>query len=142
MAQQAAPRPGVPADNDPLLDPTHYALLGVPEDALADAIDRAWRSLCAERPALPTAEAGQPSLVLPGVPDSPALQAAARRLAYAVLSDPARRAVYDDWLAARRAALNATQQRARWWRQPLARAALAVLVLALAGVAVFWWLSR
>lgn len=76
--------------------PTHYERLGVPPDASAAQIDAAWQAVA---PTLPPCDPMTPNLVTPGITDSPALRAAAVRLAYAVLCSPARRAVYDAWLA-------------------------------------------
>lgn len=88
--------------------PSHYEWLGVPEDADAAQIDAAWRALA---PGLPLHDPLAPSLVTPGTEESPALRAAAVRLAYAVLSQPGRRAVYDRWLATQR------PQPAGWWQR-------------------------
>lgn len=92
--------------------PSHYERLGIPEDADAAQIDAAWRALA---PGLPPHDPLAPSLVTPGTEESPALRAAAVRLAYAVLSHPGRRAVYDRWLAAQR------PQPVGWWRRIIGR---------------------
>lgn len=89
--------------------PSHYERLGVPETATADQIHAAWQAL---EPGLPPAEPMAPSLVTPGTTETPALRAAAVRLAYRVLGHAERRTVYDRWLAAERAA-----DRGGWWQR-------------------------
>jgi hypothetical protein len=116
---------GPVADDAPLtlplpLDPTHYALLGLAEDADATAIAAALR----QRPL-----------------DPPAL-AADRRLAAEVLTDPLRRAVYDAWLArerqwlARAAPQNVAGRLKRRWQRlaPL----IPLLLLVVAVIAWLW----
>lgn len=98
--------------------PTHYERLGVPETATAGEIHAAWQAMA---PTLPPEQPMAPNLVTPGVVETEALRAAAVRLAYRVLSQPGRRAVYDRWLAAERGA----QQAARgWWQRLKLRLAL------------------
>lgn len=92
--------------------PSHYERLGVPEDADVAQIDAAWRALA---PGLPPHDPLAPSLVTPGTEESPALRAAAVRLAYAVLCHPGRRAVYDQWLATQRG------PQGGWWPRLKAR---------------------
>jgi curved DNA-binding protein CbpA len=95
----------------PLLSPhpTHYERLGLAENASLAEIEAAWLALA---PGLPPADPHAPSLVTPGTTETPALRAAAMRLAYAVLGNAQRRAVYDRWLASSRAAT-----RLRWWQR-------------------------
>jgi hypothetical protein len=97
------------------IDPSHYALLNLPEGAPAEDVARAIGRLGLEGP------------VVPGG----ALRADARRaelqLAAAVLSDAARRHVYDQWLQRERRLRAQLQARAaaksgrwgrwvrRWW---------------------------
>jgi len=88
--------------------PSHYERLGLPENADAAQIEAAWRAVA---PGLPPHDPLSPSLVTPGTTETPALRAAAVRLAYQVLSHPGRRAVYDRWLAAQR------RENTRWWRR-------------------------
>lgn len=74
------------------LEPTHYALLGLDEQAGPDAIDHAIAALRAAEPVAsprPAVTSGE-----------------SRQLAAAVLGDPLRKAVYDAWLARERAWLN------------------------------------
>ena len=80
-------------------EPTHYQRLGLPEDCTATELQIAWMRI---EPTLP------PPLTLLERRDLPAdrtdaRRAEDRRLARAVLGDPARRAVYDAWLARERA---------------------------------------
>ncbi len=123
------------------LHPTHYERLRVAENASPAAIDAAWQACLARWPTLHTPPARpEPSLALPGVQDAPALEQAALRLAFAVLRDPGRRAVYDTWLARERDAAALASARQRWWRRP--RVAVMTLVLAcLAGVLAWWFMS-
>jgi curved DNA-binding protein CbpA len=81
-------------------EPTHYQCLGLSEDCTATELEIAWLRTV---PALP------PPLTPLERRDLPADRGDARRaeslrLAYAVLADPARRVVYDAWLARERAA--------------------------------------
>ncbi|MDP4302430.1 J domain-containing protein [Leptothrix discophora] len=94
-----------------LLMPTHYARLGVSEQASSAEIETAWRRL---RPPGSEAEGhtAQRSQTLQALPwpqgatlESPAVRARQRELAHAVLVDPVRRAVYDRWLATHRSAI-------------------------------------
>ena len=89
--------------------PTHYERLGLAENASLAEIEAAGQALI---PGLPPADPFAPSLVTPGTTETPALRAAAVRLAYAVLANAQRRAVYDRWLASTRAAA-----RPRWWQR-------------------------
>lgn len=101
------------------LDPTHYALLGLAEDASESAIEAA-----ALRPLADPA------------------QAAARQLALAVLRDPLRRPVYDAWLARERRWLERVAPRratGRLWRR--LRQALPLLPLLALLAAALWWLG-
>ena len=82
------------------IEPTHYQRLDLPEDCTATEVQIAWLRIA---PTLP------PPLTLGQRRDLPAERgevhrAEDRRLAHAVLTDPARRAVYDAWLARERAA--------------------------------------
>lgn len=90
------------------LHPTHYERLGLPETAVPAQVQAAWEVLAS---GLPPTEPMSPSLVTPGTTETPALRAAAIRLAYRVLSHPGRRAVYDRWLAVQRT------QGAGWWQR-------------------------
>jgi hypothetical protein len=81
------------------IEPTHYQRLGLSEDCTATELEIAWMRI---EPTLP------PPLTLAQRRDLPADRgvlgrAEDRRLACAVLGDPARRAVYDAWLARERA---------------------------------------
>jgi DnaJ-class molecular chaperone len=99
------------------LHPTHYERLGLPETAPPAEVQAAWEALA---PGLPPEEPMAPSLVTPGVTETPALQASAIRLAYRVLSHPGRRAVYDRWLAAQRA------EGTGWWQRVMGAASAAL----------------
>lgn len=122
---------GPVADDAPLtlplpLEPTHYALLGLGEQADAAAIAAALRQLQQHS----AAQVATPS---PSADD--------RRLAAEVLGDPLRKAVYDAWLARERQWLAriaprdaAGRLRRRWHRlAPL-------LPVALLLAAAVWWL--
>lgn len=88
--RRAAAAPAGPAENATRLvpfEPTHYQCLGLSEDCTQAEVDLAWHRLVHARPV----GSGE--------------MAADQRLAHAVLSDPARRLVYDRWLAMERAAL-------------------------------------
>lgn len=77
-------------------EPTHYDTLRLPWLAAPDEVRQAWRRLA--RDVHPDRR--------PDCPGAP--QAMARiNAAYAVLSDPARRAPYDDWVRARQARMAA-----------------------------------
>jgi hypothetical protein len=81
------------------IEPTHYQRLGLPEDCTETEVRIAWMRI---EPTLP------PPLTPLERRDLPAdrtdtRRAEDRRLARAVLGDPARRAVYDAWLARERA---------------------------------------
>ena len=93
------------------LHPTHYERLGLTED---------------------TAPGHIAAMLAPG-PQS----GAELRLAHAVLCDPLRRTVYDNWLARERAAAAGQARRARVSR--LARRALIGGVLAIMGVLALGW---
>jgi len=119
---------GPVADDAPVnlavpLDPTHYAALGLDEDADLQVIREA-----AQRP-LPPDVSGDPA------------RAAAHRLAVAVLGDPLRKPVYDAWLARERrwlervAPKRTTGQLRRWLRQALPLLPLLALL-----AAAVWWL--
>ncbi len=88
------------------IDPTHYALLDLPEGASAADIHRAITRLG-------LAAAAAHAVVRVGGVDA---ALAARQLAAAVLSDAARRHVYDQWLQRER------RQRARWRAQAESKA--------------------
>lgn len=82
------------------IEPTHYERLGVPEDCTATELGITWLRI---EPTLPR------PLSVAERRDLPAdrveqRRAEDRRLAHAVLADPARRAVYDAWLARERTA--------------------------------------
>jgi hypothetical protein len=90
-----------------LLTPTHYARLGLAENADAAAIEAAWLRL--RPPATRGAQSDPAGASLqavawpqPGLTEPPQVRARQRAVAYAVLSVPARRAVYDHWLAEHR----------------------------------------
>lgn len=89
-------------------EPTHYQRLGLAEDCTEAEIEIAWHRVSADLlPPLPPAERLKPQAASAGAADearSAQRRADDRRLAHAVLSDPARRAVYDAWLARERAA--------------------------------------
>lgn len=119
---------GPVADDAPLtlplpLEPTHYALLGLGEQADTVTIAAALQRLQSAAHAASSASAGD------------------RRLAAEVLSDPLRKAVYDAWLARERQWLariapqnTAGRLRRRWQRlAPL-------LPVALLLAAAVWWL--
>ncbi|MDZ7858878.1 hypothetical protein [Sphaerotilus sp.] len=91
--------PSVPTGVLPI-EPTHYQRLGLPEDCTLTELQIAWMRI---EPILP------PPLTLLQRRDLPedrseTHRAEDRRLAFAVLSDPARRTVYDAWLAREREA--------------------------------------
>lgn len=103
------------------LHPTHYECLGVPEQASAAALAQVdW-----QHPPLTAAIASETD----------------RWLAYAVLSDPFRREVYDQYLAHERAKLTAAQQRKAFWRRPGRRTwILSVIIMGTLGLGLWWWL--
>ncbi|MBP8271865.1 MAG: hypothetical protein KAX42_08325 [Sphaerotilus sp.] len=81
------------------IEPTHYQCLGLSEDCTVTEMQIAWGRI---EPTLP------PPLTPLERRDLPADRTGTRRaedhrLACAVLGDPARRAVYDAWLARERA---------------------------------------
>ena len=125
-----------------LLKPTHYARLGLAEDADAAAIEAAWLRL--RRPPSHRADAGPTGASLevvawpqPGLDESPAVRARQREVAHAVLSDPGRRAVYDRWLAEHRRGVKRSPDGSRWkaWlRNRRVRVALGLL----AAVTLAW----
>jgi hypothetical protein len=82
------------------IEPTHYQRLGLPEDCTATVLQIAWMRI---EPTLPPPLTPLQRRDLPE-DRSEAHRAEDRRLAWAVLVDPARRAVYDAWLARARAA--------------------------------------
>lgn len=112
-----------PPATDPLalpLHPTHYECLGLPEEVTAAALAQVdWQ---------------HPPLTAPLTTD------ATRWLAYAVLSDPFRREVYDHYLARERAKLMAAQQRKAFWRHPGRRMLVLTVILATLGTGFWWWL--
>lgn len=75
----------------PVVPPTHYELLGVPPDADATAIKRAWRERVSQRH--PDHASGD------GDEASRTRATAALNAAYAILADPQKRADYDLALA-------------------------------------------
>jgi hypothetical protein len=119
---------GPVADDAPLtlplpLEPTHYALLGLGEQADSAAIAAALQRL-------------QSAALTP-----PRLSSDERRLAAEVLGDPLRKAVYDAWLARERqwlarVAPQDTAGRLRRRGQRLAPLLPVALLLAV----VVWWL--
>lgn len=131
-----------------LLMPTHYARLGVSEQAGAAEIEAAWRRL---RPPGSEAEGhtAQRSQTLQALPwpqgamlESPAVRARQRELAHAVLTDPIRRRVYDRWLATHRSAITEGPAQSGWqgWLHSARvhkRISIAVGLAALAALAWF-----
>ena len=100
--RRASGAPAAPAAPTGVLpiEPTHYQRLDLPEDCTDAELAIAWMRI---EPTLP------PPLTPLQRRDLPAERGEAhraedRRLAHAVLADPARRAVYDAWLARERAA--------------------------------------
>lgn len=82
------------------IEPTHYQRLDLPEDCTATELQIAWLRT---EPTLPPPLTPLQRRDLPA-DRSDTHRAEDRRLAHAVLSDPARRAVYDTWLAREREA--------------------------------------
>lgn len=119
----------------PPLHPTHYECLGLEESATAQRIDQAWSDWQARHPGLPP----HPESTASPQPGGHAQTA----LAHAVLSDPARRAVYDRWLAAEREADRLALKRQTWWRKPQTWQ-LGAVGLLLAGIVagLSWLLTR
>jgi curved DNA-binding protein CbpA len=103
-----------------LLTPTHYARLGLPENSDAAAIEEAWLRLRRAAPRTTTGvdEAGASLKAIawpqPGLSESPAIRARQREVAYAVLSNPVRRAVYDRWLTEHRGRITTPPATSRW----------------------------
>lgn len=91
--------PPVPTGVLPI-EPTHYQRLGLPEDCTATELGIAWMRIEPTLPR-PLSVAERRDLSADRVEER---RAEDRRLAHAVLGDPARRAVYDAWLARERAA--------------------------------------
>jgi hypothetical protein len=128
-----------------LLTPTHYARLGLAEDADAAAVEDAWQRLRppAVRDVAPD-EAGASLKAVawpqPGLSDTPVVRSRQREVAYTVLSDPGRRAVYDRWLAEHRGRITRPPDTPRWqawlhshrghWQIGLGMALLTVTALA------------
>jgi curved DNA-binding protein CbpA len=81
------------------IEPTHYQRLGLPEDCTATELQIAWLRIA---PTLPPPLTPRERRDLPA-DRTEVRRAEDRRLARAVLGDPARRAVYDAWLARERA---------------------------------------
>lgn len=81
------------------IEPTHYQRLGLPEDCTATELQIAWLRI---EPTLPPPLTPRERRDLPA-DRTEVRRAEDRRLARAVLGDPARRAVYDAWLARERA---------------------------------------
>ena len=98
-AAGAPAAPVVPTGVLPI-EPTHYQRLGMPEDCTLTELQIAWMRI---EPTLPPPLTPLQRRDLPE-DRSEAHRAEDRRLAFAVLSDPARRAVYDAWLAREREA--------------------------------------
>ncbi|MFM2348343.1 MAG: hypothetical protein RL654_3096 [Pseudomonadota bacterium] len=90
-------------------EPTHYQRLGLAEDCTEAEIEIAWHRVSADLPPpRPDVQRLKPP-ASSGVAAAEAARTAQRRaddrrLAHAVLSDPARRAVYDAWLVRERTA--------------------------------------
>jgi hypothetical protein len=102
-----------------LLHPTHYERLGVPADADDVTLSEAYRQAAADD--TDAASAGAPApWPHPGVPENAATRQRQVQLAYQVLQDRERRAVYDRWLAQEQQRLQAASR--RWphgWRWAL-----------------------
>lgn len=102
------------------LHPTHYECLGVPEQASAAALAQVdW-----QHPPLNAITATE----------------AHRWLAYAVLSDPFRREVYDQYLERERAKLAEAQQRKTFWRRPNRRTVTLGVIFVTVVLGVWWGL--
>jgi len=98
-AAGAPAAPVVPTGVLPI-EPTHYQRLGLPEDCTLTELQIAWMRI---EPTLPPPLTPLQRRDLPeGRTEE--RRAEDRRLARVVLGDPARRAVYDAWLARERAA--------------------------------------
>ena len=82
------------------IEPTHYQRLGLSEDCTATELGIAWLRIEPTLPR-PLSVVERRDLSADRVEER---RAEDRRLAHAVLADPARRAVYDAWLARERAA--------------------------------------
>lgn len=107
-APSSAPTAAIATGAGLPFESTHYQRLGLAEDCTEAEIEIAWHRVSADLlPPLPPAERLKPQAASAGAADearSAQRRADDRRLAHAVLSDPARRAVYDAWLARERAA--------------------------------------
>ncbi len=129
-AEPGGPGVGQGARN-PLLHPTHHERLGVPPDAdevtLSEAYQRAASEQGAEQAIGQDADATWPQ---PGVPETAAAKQRQLKLAYDVLQDPQRRAVYEQWLAREQQKLQAAAGGSARWRWALTLTVIAVLVLA------------
>ena len=86
------------------IEPTHYQRLGLPEDCTAVELQIAWLRTEPTLPPALTPLQRRDLSASPATDRSDAHRAEDRRLAHAVLVDPARRAVYDAWLLRERAA--------------------------------------
>lgn len=109
LAATLGRRPAASADAEPPVatgalpfEPTHYQRLRLSETCSAQDIDVAWHRVAPSLPPPLTARQRREAAITGERTDR--MRADDRRLAYAVLSDPARRAVYDAWLARERAA--------------------------------------
>lgn len=98
------------------LHPTHYDVLGLPEQVSNEVVQQTVATLGSRAHSTPE-----------------------RRLASAVLSDPLRRTVYDAYLARERAALAEQQRRRAGWRRHLPAPAQR-LGMGLLGIGVLWLL--
>lgn len=116
-----------------LLHPTHYERLGVPADADDVTLSEAYRRAAADEAGTGSTDAAAPPWPHPGLPENAATRQRQLQLAYQVLQDRERRAVYDRWLAQEQQRQQATQRRwPRRWRWALG----GVLLLGLGAVVV------
>jgi hypothetical protein len=134
-----------------LITPTHYARLGVTEQASPAEIAAAWQRL---RPPGSEAEGegARRAANLHALPwpqgaalESPQVRARQRELAHDVLSDPVRRAVYDRWLAEHRSLLVGGASAGTGWAAWMLSARLHKGIAALVGLValgVLAWLMR